>query len=231
MQASDSASHPEGFVVIATYGRSGSTLIQNLLNSIDGFCIRGENDNGFCPLARAWANLEQSTNLDRMRSKDRASDSTDPWFGAERVDADGFGRGLARSFTDHVLRPPAGTRVTGFKELRWPLDPEQFAIVLEFAHRFFPNTRVVFNIRNHDDVARSAWWSRMPAEKVHARLEQYETIFRSYLGEHPERAILLDYDAYSRDHEALRPLFARLGEPFDPDHVRGVLSRRLDHLK
>jgi len=34
-------------VLIITYDRSGSTLLQGILNSIDGCLIRGEN-NGFC---------------------------------------------------------------------------------------------------------------------------------------------------------------------------------------
>ena len=33
-------------VFVITYGRSGSTLMQGILNSIDGFHIKGEN-NGF----------------------------------------------------------------------------------------------------------------------------------------------------------------------------------------
>ena len=33
------------FVFIFTYGRSGSTLLMGLLNSLPHYCIRGENNN------------------------------------------------------------------------------------------------------------------------------------------------------------------------------------------
>lgn len=43
----------EGYVFIITYGRSGSTLTQNLLNSLPGYCIRGENSNLLYFLSKA----------------------------------------------------------------------------------------------------------------------------------------------------------------------------------
>src|SRR5688572_1085508 len=36
--------HQLGHLFIVTYGRSGSTLLQGVLNSIPGYLIRGEND-------------------------------------------------------------------------------------------------------------------------------------------------------------------------------------------
>lgn len=37
------ARQPLGYLFVVTYGRSGSTLVQGLLNSIPGYLIRGEN--------------------------------------------------------------------------------------------------------------------------------------------------------------------------------------------
>src|SRR6056297_391020 len=44
----------EKSVFVVTYGRSGSTLVQNLLNGLPGACVRGENENLLAPLVRAW---------------------------------------------------------------------------------------------------------------------------------------------------------------------------------
>ena len=38
------ASRDLGYVFVMTYGRSGSTLLMGLLNTIPGYLIRGEND-------------------------------------------------------------------------------------------------------------------------------------------------------------------------------------------
>jgi hypothetical protein len=35
-----------GYVFVMTYGRSGSTLLMGLLNTIPGYLVRGENDDG-----------------------------------------------------------------------------------------------------------------------------------------------------------------------------------------
>jgi hypothetical protein len=43
---------------VVTYGRSGSTLLQGLLNSIPRYCIRGENYNAMFYMFRAYQQLE-----------------------------------------------------------------------------------------------------------------------------------------------------------------------------
>lgn len=220
----------EAFVVIVTYGRSGSTVIQSLLDSIDGWCIRGENDNALGPLAMAWRNVSHSSNLSRLRDAGTSS-ADDPWAGAELIDASAFGAGLAESFLCNVLRPRNHTRVAGFKEIRWPLAHEGFATVLDFIFEFFPNSRFVFNTRDHEQVSRSAWWARMKPEDVFERLGQYESAISDYMGKHPDRGIRIHYDDYTKDPDTLRPMFDFLGEPHDGGLVDRVMSKPLRHLK
>lgn len=221
----------EGYVFIVTYGRSGSTLLQNLLNAIDGYCIRGENENILMHLARGWHAVQTSRPMQGMRRAGRPSGPEHPWFGAEAVDPDRLGRSLAALFLREVLRLPPGTRVGGFKEIRFLAYPEFFAAYLDFLHRFFPGTRIVFNTRDHAAVARSGWWARMDPAAVADRLAQADRLFAAYQAAHPDRCITLHYDDYVRDHSALAPLFAFLGEPFDAARVAKVMARRLDHLK
>lgn len=222
---------PGGYVFIVTYGRSGSTLLQNLLNAIDGYCIRGENENILMHLARGWHAVQTSRPMRGMRSAGRVSGPEDPWFGAEAVDPGRLGRSLAALFLREVLRLPPGTRVGGFKEIRFLAHPEFFPAYLDFLHRFFPGTRIVFNTRDHAAVARSGWWARMDPASVAARLREAERLFAAYQAAHPGRCITLHYDDYVRDPAALAPLFAFLGEPFDAARVAAVMARRLDHLK
>src|SRR3954464_1127587 len=44
-----------GFVFVVTYGRSGSTLVQGLLNALPGTLVRGENNFYILPLFQAWS--------------------------------------------------------------------------------------------------------------------------------------------------------------------------------
>lgn len=221
----------EGFVFVVTYGRSGSTLVQNLLNAIPGYCIRGENNNALAFLARAWRSLQSSRNIRNHIASARPTTAEEPWYGAEAIQSKPFGKALATGFVRHVLVPPPGTRVAGFKEIRWGNDGAPVEVVVDFARRFFPNARFVFNTRDHEQVLRSGWWAEKDPDEVRTRLTRLEEQFDACQARYPDRAIRIHYNDYVADHQALRPLFDFLGETYDADTVARVMARPLMHLK
>ncbi|SEL92042.1 Sulfotransferase family protein [Roseivivax marinus] len=221
----------ESSVFIITYGRSGSTLVQNLLNALPGYTIRGENENLVAPLARAWSTLQHSSQRDKMLSTGKTSDPSDPWYGFEAIDPDMLGASLAESYLQTILRPSEETRVIGCKEIRWHSDPALFPVILDFLTRFFPRTRFIFNTRQHDQVAQSGWWKWMNPQVVARQLETAEALFEKYIADHPDRCLKLHYNDYTRGPERWRPLFDFLGEPFDAGLVQDVLGHRLTHLQ
>ena len=224
---------PARHVFIVTYGRSGSTLLQNLLNRFDGTCIRGENNATLSHLVRAWDAVEAAESMRGARWRGVVMEPGQPWYGAEQVDPDSYGRALAASFTREVLRPPAGTRIAGFKEIRH-VSREQidlFPRQMEFMRRFFPDARFVFNTRSHDAVLRSGWWAKMDPDAVRAQLTRAEACFAEAAAAHPDCSLQLRYEDYDANPDGLRPLFEFLGEPFDREMAARVLARRLDHLK
>ena len=76
-------------VLIVTYGRSGSTLLQGLLNSIDGCVVRGENHNMVYRLYQAYAALLRSQE-EVVKAKSDGASPTNPWFGATMLDDKAF---------------------------------------------------------------------------------------------------------------------------------------------
>lgn len=221
---------PEGgYVFLVTYGRSGSTLLQNLLNSIPGYCIRGENNNALFHLARSWHALVEAEPMRGMRKAGTPSDQTDPWYGAELTRPDVYGRSLADVFVREVLALPPGTRVGGFKEIRFHLQKPLFRPCMDFIQSFFPRARIVFNTRNHDAVAKSGWWSKMDPTRVARELNEAEAMFAAYLADFPGHSLKVHYDDYNGNPEALRPLYDFLGERFDEAAVRRMLGSRLTH--
>jgi len=216
----------DGYVFIITYGRSGSTLLQNVLNAIPGYCIRGENNNALFHMARAW---DAVAHCEAIQGEKGPTGRSHPWFGAELLDADVLGRGLAETFVRDVLQPEPGARVSGFKEIRFHLTGAHVDSYLDFILRFFPKARFVFNTRSHDGVAKSGWWASMDPAAVKYELDMAERRFdlmRARLG---DRAIALHYDDYSGQPQALKPLFDFLGEPFDADQIAEVMGQRLTH--
>lgn len=229
-----------GHVFVVTYGRSGSTLLQAILNDIDGYCIRGENQNALQHLAQAWITLTDSDEIAKRRrlGADAAAPGIpgfgtpeDPWFGAESIRPDALAARLGAAFVDTVLCPPPGTRVTGFKEIRYSARPGFLPRQLGFMRRAFPGARFVFNTRDPEAVARSGWWADLDPARVMAELSAADRAFAAYVERHPDHAMLVHYDTYRDTPEALRGLFAFLEEPFDRDRVAAVMARPLAHLK
>lgn len=230
-EGTKSVNRIEGHVFIVTYGRSGSTLLQYLLNSIDGYCIRGENNNALATLAQAWRSIGDCQHLKNMVRSGVKTVARDPWFGAENIDERSYGQALAQAFTAEIIDPPPGTRVAGFKEIRWASPPVDLPSVLDFTFRFFPNARFVFNTRDHDEVARSGWWAKQNPKEVKARLSEADAAFRSYMAQYPDRGVHVHYNDYVVDHNALKPMFDFLGEAWKTDQVTAIMRQRLDHLK
>jgi hypothetical protein len=227
----------DGYVFIVTYGRSGSTLTQNLLNAIPGYCIRGENGNAIAPLCRSInliVNEPQFVNRRRLRASGKPlvpMDTADtPWFGADLIDVDSYARALLDVFVDQILNLPAGTRVGGFKEIRYMNDLAFLPRQLEIMQQYFPKARLIFLTRNHSEVANSSWWKTQPEQDVRKKLAAADQAFHAYRASH-EGCFHLDYSQFKADTEALRPLFEFLGEPFDPALVDRVLQRKLTHAQ
>jgi hypothetical protein len=222
---------PGGYVFVVTYGRSGSTLLQNLLNGIDGYCIRGENENVLMHFVRGWHAVQNSKPMQGHRNSGRVSTPEEPWFGAENVDPARLGQSIAAMFAREVLRLPPDTRVGGFKEIRFTAQPDFLPVYLNFLHRFFPRTRIVFNLRAHDSVAKSGWWASMDPARVAEQLTRTEAAFQAYQDANPDRCLTLRYDDYIADHSRFEPLFRFLGESFDSALVERVMDRKLAHLQ
>lgn len=232
----------DGYVFIITYGRSGSTLTQNLLNAIPGFCIRGENSNATAFLAQLILRMQQETNITTRRNMFRDPDfegakmirdivgkPIDPWFGCELLDIDAMAADLFDVFVKNFLHLPEGTRVGGFKEIRLAMHPEFLNRHLDMLRRYFPNTRIVFQTRNLDEVTASSWWANKPAGEVQDVLARANRGFELYTRRNPESCYLLRYEDYAEGPEALRPLFDFLGAEFDAQKIGDIISVKLLH--
>lgn len=212
------------YVFIVTYGRSGSTLLQGILNSIPGYLIRGENGQVLRQLYEFdnRAREERQRRRRWLRGKDEHDHLpvTHPFHGIDRYPHGSVYRDLRRLFVDNVLGPAEDTRVVGFKEVRWiaPDTPEFVA----WLRRLFPGLRLVVNTRNLDDVSRSGWWGE--ADDSRERLEQIDAMLRDLAVELGDDAFHVHYDDYVADPSTLADLFSWLGEDFDLERVRAVLD-------
>lgn len=233
----------KGYVFVVTYGRSGSTLTQTVLNSIPGYCIRGENANVTSHIAQLLHSLQHQKAVlvrqQRYKARkvgeprdlaDPMGTPRDPWYGAELIEFKRLGRSLFDTFVREMLHLPEGVRVGGFKEIRYVNDLRFLPQHLGILQEFFPGAKLILQTRAHAEVAKSGWWAQKDPKDLARHLRAADAAFHSYRAGRAD-CFHLDYACYRQGAEALRPLFDFLDEPFDAGQVQAVLDTPLTHLK
>lgn len=215
----------KGTLFIITYGRSGSTLLQTLLQTIPGAYIAGENYNTLESLFRATQRAKRARNTWGKTPKS----ADHPWHNADKIRTAKYEQALVNAFVQNVLVPPKDARWIGFKEIRTGAVGDEFTNFLNFHSRNFPNPFFVFNSRNAEDVARSAWWKDKPRDKVLNMVKGLDARYADFVASSPDRAHHVFYEDTVKDPTSLQPLFDKLGEPLDRDALAKVMGRRLTH--
>jgi hypothetical protein len=219
---SPAARDPLGCVFIVTYGRSGSTLLQGILNSIPGYVIRGENGDSLYSLFAYFNTLDKAHREHTDPAKKSPDTPSHPWFGINQFSPETTLALLRSLVLASLLQPPAGTRVTGFKEIRWV--HSNWRPYADFLIRLFPRARFIINTRDHTDVLASKWWK--DRENGAAILDRAEVQFAELEAAYPNRTYRVHYNDYTADSSSLEGMFKWLGEPFDKDRVDDVLTRK-----
>lgn len=207
------------YLFVITYGRSGSTLLQGILNTIDGYLIRGENRG----LMGDLYTFHQRAVKDRdERKKAEPIPVTHPWFGIDGYPDGAALSGMRQLALTTFIRPENDSRVVGYKEIRWPRYglPE----FVDYLRKVFPGARFVINTRSLKEVSRSKWWNDKPDALTELRAT--EKRFLAVADSLGEAAFRVHYDDYVADPTTLRPLFDWLGEDFDEQRIRHTMERR-----
>ncbi|MBY6189167.1 sulfotransferase [Microbulbifer agarilyticus] len=213
-------------LLIVTYGRSGSTLLQALLNSIPGYFIRGENSNLCWGLFRSYNSLLRA--LEHTKGKDGdVTVPTHPWYDVNKMDLEKYLEDARALSAAQLIGSEDNHSVVGFKEIRYAADYAlpQFEEYMKFLELLFPDTAFIFNTRNHDAVAKSGWWANMKPEKVLNKLQEADRKFAAFHEENKGKSIVIDYDRLVGGEDAVR-LYRFLGENFDQTTFDSVLNRK-----
>ena len=226
-------------------GRTGTTLLQRLLNTHPAILLLGEHDGALREIHRAHATLTAPALRRRFeefrpplaemlasRPIPRTGEWSTEWtnaFTPESLDT-AFRGFIAELILPAAMRPP-GLRYWGFKEIRYG------APVAEFLHRLYPEARFLVLLRDPVATARSqlaqGWWmpDRTPeqvAGLLHedcARLQEL-ALRLDALSLAEGRCRLLDYGALlAGPRAALDGLAAWLGlPPFAAEKLAVVLG-------
>lgn len=208
-------------ILLVTYGRSGSTLLQGILNAIPSILVRGENHNFCWGLFQAWKSL-MSAKSDFGRPA--SASSTDAWYGAMDLNPELFLVQARELLKSQIL--PEGQRgpvCWGFKEIRYLDHLDELPAFLDFLSRLLPRPAIIFNTRDHDDVCNSAFWKRAPAQTLRQKLAAADRLFLEY-AENNDHAFICRYERTVLGEQGLQPLFNFLGAQPDPAVLMNVLQ-------
>lgn len=205
-------------ILIVTYGRSGSTLLQGVLNTIPGVLIRGENYDLCWGLYGAWKALNNARN----DWGTRAQAPSDAWYGADRLNPEQF-VASARQLVVEQLAPEDDCNCIGFKEIRYLDHLDELFPFLEFLALLFPTPAFVFNTRNHAAVINSAFWKKKDPEALTKRLGQADDLFFTFASRHTN-AFIMRYETLIKGGSAIAPLFDFLGVEADDESIRQTLA-------
>lgn len=171
---------PYDYVFVVSGGRSGSTLVQGLLNAMPRTLVRGENSFFILPMFRAYQRTQSF-----QRQYWRNSTVTSAFYGLDQIDLGDF----ITSTRDLTIRQLLGTTdartvdVLGFKEVRWDeIRPGETEAFFAFFEQVFPNARYVLNVREPEIVVDSAHWRRVTRQEALRRLARIRDV-QQYLRE------------------------------------------------
>lgn len=194
-----------GCVVVVTYGRSGSTLAQGLLNALPRTVVRGEN--GMYPLhlfraAESAVSFAEKQLVGHPGWKRLARRSHSAFFGTHLLRMDRFVESSRVLMTDLLVGnlDRGGLDRIGFKEVRWhelrPRETEAFFVWLEAC---FPGTRYVLNSRDVADVVTSGFWRRRPQDKAERDISRVMDVQQHLRDTRPDRVFDLRYESVTGD--------------------------------
>lgn len=207
------------YLFIITYGRSGSTLLQGILNTIPTYKIVGENRNAYYHLYKFCDNMIAAThNSDHNEINNHLPKATNPWWNTHSVQD-------VKCFVPYVLQqfidPKKEYSTIGFKEVRY-YGIKELSNYLDWLYDTTHCT-FIYLTRNMDDVVKSEWHRTRPDV---IRI-QYQT-FEHNIKNHMEAC---DYQPWYhityeqlKTREGIQGLFDFLKETPDWDKITETLA-------
>lgn len=207
---------------MVTYGRTGSTLLQGLLNTCPRTLIFGENWAFFYHLFK----LREAVRTWRAHTPDPSADGpTLAFYGATRFDFAGIDhrvRDIESSFFANYGLDYNDYDVIGFKDTQYALS--DIDAYLDYLAKTFANPFFLFLRRDIEDVARSGFFKSMPTQDAIAALSVVDAEHRRVaetLGE--DRAYALDYQDVVTLSPRFFDLLGRLGLQADRKRLNETL--------
>lgn len=211
----------EHYLFVITFGRSGSTLLQRMLNSHSDFLIRGENHALPMRLFGGLANMKQTI----AEFGDRHDDATHPFFGLSTFKQPHLDEIFGQFLDRIIINNNTGARIVGYKEIRYGPDFVDLSSYLYYLTYLLPKVTFVFLYRNPEDAAKSGWWRHQTNAVEY--LTDYISMMRSVQSEHNINSIEIHYEDIIDDVSALHSIEAATDRKFNYNVLKKISSKSI----
>jgi hypothetical protein len=203
------SAHQSVFVV--TYGRSGSTLVQGMLNALPRTLVRGENRLFVLPLFRGHDVLRRHRETYNRPATRRP---TSAFYGLDEIDVRALASDIAALVNRQLLGDVDASAVDrlGFKEVVWHrVQPDEREAFFAFLDAAFGEPLYVLNQRDPESTRASGFWQKSEAATAQRQISRVRD-HQAYLAEsRPDRSIVVHYEAFtSADSAVVRRELTRL---------------------
>jgi hypothetical protein len=201
------------YVFVVTYGRSGSTLVQGLLNVFPRVLVRGENDLYVLDLYRALARLRAFREL---HGDQGSRNVVSAFYGLKAIRRSAFMQAMNDVVTTGVVgNLDAGDYdVLGFKEVVWHrIEPDETAAFFDTMDKAFPGVRYVLNTRDVERVLGSGFWRDADTDEARRLIDRVVDVQEHLRATRPDRVHDVRYEELTGADPAVRDdVVRRLGE-------------------
>lgn len=218
------------FILICATGRSGSTTLQRIINTIEDSNISGEKWGAIENLLECYKNIKKTNhNTPKYEPKTTKFIECDElekkkikpaWYNSynyEKVKSNIKNTIISILHNNEQNLP----RVLGYKEIRWY---KKMHLVDEFVE-LFPNTKIICHIDdNLDRQSKSSWFTTDPNAKNF--LEEFNQEIINYSVKSKSNCYL-SYMKNLFDIEKVREMFEFLGEKFDEKKYDYIIKNNL----
>lgn len=191
------------------------------LNSLPGFCIRGENHNALAHLCDFYHAAKETTSKVAKKSMLPVH----PWYGADLIKLDEVRDTLRKAFVEAILKPPADAKVIGCKEIRinWN-EIKDFNAFLANVLEIFEGAKIVFNHRDILATSKSSWWK--DTAHSYATIRGMDQRLRDNRFADAPNIFHVEYEKLIKGPEHACQLAEFLDVPFDEGIYRKVMETR-----
>ena len=221
------------YFVVLSYPRTGSTVVQRIINTSNNSVCLGEKPMTINHLSAFMESLKNARSMipESLFPELRLDDDRNPVFMADAVDIDAVFNYIKAMYVRHILHVVDAPNI-GWKENFISSYPDEQTANTEvmFIRKMFPDVLFILNIRDPQLCSESALWRRNP-ESLREITNRRDWMLRGRdSGLFGERVVFLDHDAWSSDINSLLDPLIAAGINIDRSRAIEVAAERLTHI-